>query len=129
MLVQGAARTPTGRCLKHGPAAWRRRPLLYLSSNPSIYLSSNPSISEAGDAQSGDEVEDFPRSAWPDERVADFIARRFDPALREPRVVEDRFRRVDGGLSPRRVRYWTAARARARRSYSATRRTLPWTTP
>src|ERR1035437_5926364 len=55
------------------PEAWAGN----LSDGRIIYVSSNPSISHAGDAQSGDIAEDYPRGSWDNTRIADFVINRF----------------------------------------------------
>lgn len=78
-----------------------------------LYVSSNPSISEAGDHNSGEIPERYPREWWNDEPIATFITRRFDQRLRPPLSSDDHFLREDGQQSPRHVRYWRVARKRS----------------
>lgn len=74
-----------------------------------LFLSSNPSISE--DDESGDLGEDYPLSSWPDDKIANFMMRRFDPDAGF--VRDDRFRRKSGEYSKRPVRFWLLIRRRA----------------
>lgn len=103
--VQG----PPLRPGRHVPEAWSGG----LETARVLYLSSNPSISEAGDSNSGGTVEDYPLTEWPDDRIAEFITRRFDQTLPLPWATEDRFRRADGTMSNKRVPYWREARKRS----------------
>ena len=43
-----------------------------------VFVSSNPSISEVGDAQSGSAAEVYPTSSWDDDRIVQFVTKRFD---------------------------------------------------
>lgn len=91
------------------PEAWAGG----LESARVLYVSSNPSISEAGDHNSGEVPERYPRTWWDDESIASFITRRFDQRLDPPLSTDDHFLREDGQQSPGHVRFWRAARKRS----------------
>lgn len=67
------------------------------------YVASNPAISDD---------EDFPRSAWTDESIVNFVTRRFDQSVEPPWVSDYRYRRLDGTYSQRRVKFWEQANKR-----------------
>lgn len=67
------------------------------------YVASNPAISDD---------EDFPRSAWTDESIVNFVTRRFDQSVEPPWVSDHRYRRLDGTYSQRRVKFWEQANKR-----------------
>lgn len=103
-----ADRAPGERQL---PEAWAGD----LSTAKLVFLSSNPSISEVGDATSGAFEEDYPKPDWPDDRIVDFMTRRFGPpSNRYPNwVVDGYFLRTDGSRSETLVAYWREAQRRA----------------
>jgi 8-oxo-dGTP diphosphatase len=94
------------------PEAWAGN----LTTGKIAFISSNPSISEAGDSQSGDVAEEYPRADWSDENIADFVLHRFDSA-RTWATPEGRFRRHDGSMSPKPVTFWVGVRNRASEIY------------
>jgi hypothetical protein len=94
---------------RHVPEPWAGN----LVEGRVLFISSNPSLSEADDHQSGDVVERYPLACWPDDEKAEFFLRRFGTGPDAPATPDGRFRRLDGSLSPRRVRFWVEVRKRA----------------
>jgi hypothetical protein len=103
--LQGAPENPQ----RQVPEAWAGG----LLTARVLYVSSNPSISEAGDHNSGELPERYPRASWDDEPISTFIVRRFDQRLAHPLSVNDHFLREDGHQSPRHVPFWRVARKRS----------------
>lgn len=77
-----------------------------------LFLSSNPGLSEPA-ADGPDTVEDYPRAGWWDDRIVEFLDRRFDPHQPTPPVLDGRFRRRDGNYSAKPVSFWSGIRNRA----------------
>ena len=94
---------------RHVPEPWAGN----IEAGRILFLSSNPSLSEAGDHQSGDVVERYPLAGWSEDETADFFLRRFGTEPESPATPDGHFRRVDGRLSPKRVRFWVGVRKRA----------------
>jgi hypothetical protein len=82
-----------------------------LSTARVVFLSSNPSISEDGADHGAAFAEHYPRAAWADEDIADFMTRRFRPGAGY--TVGDRFMCQDGTYAPQPVRFWVQVRRRA----------------
>jgi hypothetical protein len=78
-----------------------------------VFLSSNPSISDAGHYENPLHAEDYPRGSWDDDAIAEFAVHRFGDGDTSPATLDGRLRRMDGQLSPGRVRFWLMVRARA----------------
>jgi hypothetical protein len=68
----------------------------------------------AGDHQSGELPERYPLAGWTQEDTLAFFLRRFGTVPDSPATPDGYFRRVDGSLSPKRVRFWVAVRDRSR---------------
>ena len=82
-----------------------------LSAARVVFLSSNPSISEDGADHRAGSAERYPRAAWADHYIADFMTRRFAPDAGH--TDGDRFICQDGTFAPQAVRFWTLVRRRA----------------
>lgn len=76
-----------------------------------MFVSSNPSISEDCASHKASAPEDYPRHSWDDERIVDFITRRFAPEASW--AQDDKFFCQDGTYAPKKVAFWSRARRRA----------------
>jgi hypothetical protein len=79
-----------------------------------VFVSSNPSISVAGQEQPPWTAEAYPVASWPDDKIVEFLGRRFDQTIQPRPFVRD-FRHLqrDGQYSPKPTQFWLSIRHRA----------------
>lgn len=92
------------------PEAWAGN----LADSRVVFVSSNPSISTAAPGQPPSTAEAYPVAAWPDDKIVEFLGRRFDPGVR-PRPFVQNFRHLQRGghYSPKPTRFWLSMQRRA----------------
>src|SRR5258708_4288359 len=67
------------------PEAWAGN----LRKSRVVFVSSNPSISTAGQGQPPSTAEAYPAAAWPNDKIVEFLGRRFDQSVRPRPYVRD----------------------------------------
>lgn len=92
------------------PEAWAGN----LGDSRVVFVSSNPSISTAGQGQLPSTAEAYPVAAWPEDKIVEFLGRRFDQSVR-PRPFVRNFRRLqrDGHYAHKPTRFWPSMQRRA----------------
>lgn len=79
-----------------------------------VFLSSNPSISTVADGQPPGTAEAYPVAGCSDDHIADYLGRRFDPAvLPRPFVRDNHYLQLDGQYAVRPTRFWVSINKRA----------------
>jgi hypothetical protein len=79
-----------------------------------VFVSSNPSISTASRGQPPSAAEAYPVASWPDDKIVEFLSRRFDQSIR-PRPFVRNFHHLqrDGRYAQKRTRFWLSMQRRA----------------
>jgi hypothetical protein len=105
VTVQGVAEDD-----RQVPEAWAGN----LRQSRVVFISSNPSISMAGQGQPPSTAEAYPVAAWSDDKIVEFLGRRFDQSVR-PRPLVRNFRHLqrDGHYAHKPTRFWLSIQRRA----------------
>jgi len=92
------------------PEAWAGN----LRESRVVFVSSNPSISTASRGQPPSAAEAYPVASWPDDKIMEFLGRRFDQSVR-PRPFVRNFRHLqrDGNYAPKPTQFWVSIQRRA----------------
>jgi len=79
-----------------------------------VFVSSNPSIAVAQPGSDPLTAEAYPTGAESDDKIAEFLMRRFDPTVKpKPFVMDDKHLQLDGEYHEDKTKFWTSIRARA----------------
>jgi uracil-DNA glycosylase len=79
-----------------------------------VFVSSNPGIGTVSQGQPPSTAEAYPVAAWPDDKIVEFLGRRFDQSV-SPRPFARDFRHLqrDGHYSHKSTRFWLSVQRRA----------------